>query len=345
MDLTGKNLWIVAGLALLPLCAAAQAYITPSDEFPRPARFAPSGGHWLIYPWKLDLWRDDFPGWVAEASAGRAQAAIFVGDAYANGLSKVAEDCGKAIEWYHRAADLGSELAAYKLGETYSAYGCEKYDPAAARDWYSRAVEFGDETAPKELAMQEWFAKNYERSEMYACVAEALAVDEEPTLKKLKQFDPDIREMVRGHLDAAALERASRAAAPILEKNRARLAGFAATPTIDMDVTVESPSGETTWQAVVRSIDDARECESNLIGNCRGVARLAYVEFDNLGTANIFCRFTIDTTVFPTNAPRVLAREGVFAPMSPRRLIFGRVNDKPDAGHVHVECRPDVASR
>ena len=78
--------------------------------------------------------------------SGRAQAAIYVGDAFANGLSKTPEDCGKAIEWYNRAWELGSELAAYKLGEPYSAYGCAKYDAAAARDWYGRAVELGDQT-------------------------------------------------------------------------------------------------------------------------------------------------------------------------------------------------------
>lgn len=345
MSERGKRRRVAGWLALLTMCAHAQVYVTPSDRFPPPERVAPTAGTWFTYPEKLSLGAWGYPGWPAEAEAGRAQAAVFAGDDYTDMDRRVPDDCGKAIEWYRRAHELGSELAAYKLGVTYSTWGCEHYSEAAAIEWFLRAARQGDRWAPKELARLEWFAKHYELSETYSVVADAIAQEiPEPTVERLTRADAGIRKMVRAQLDAPALERAAQSAAAILDEIRARAARFAPTPAVDMDLEVEAPAGMTPWLAVFRSIDDVRECESNLVGNCRGVARLAYVEFENRGTGNVFCRLTLDSTSFPAGTPHPLVREGVFEPRSPRRLILGRISDKPDADHVRVECRPDVAS-
>jgi hypothetical protein len=341
---------VTAALALPTFEVRAETgsapYLTPSDQFPSLGRPIASSGTWMVFPWKFGQGRYDYSGWEAEADAGRAQAAIYAGDSYASGgaRSKTPDNCVRALEWYQRAHDLGSLHAAFKLGETYAEYGCAKYDNRLAIEWYSKSVELADEAAPKYLAMLQWFEKAYELSETYACVADLVAERLEPSLRPSLRFDATIRRMVNANLDDAARARAAQDAASIDAKIRARLAGYEPMPRVDLDVTLASPPGDPAWTITVRSIDDARECESNLKGNCRGVARLAYFEIENRGELHIFCRVTLESHSFPAASAVLLAREGVFAPAMPRRLVLGRITDKPGADQVHVECRRDAAS-
>jgi hypothetical protein len=346
---------------ILPILAAAAALAmptlevraetgnapyTPSDQLPLLGRPIANGGSWVVFPWKFSQGRYDYSGWEAEAGAGRAQAAIYAGDSYAFGGAKSSapDNCVRALEWYQRAHDLGSLHAAFKLGETYAQYGCAKYDEGIAIQWFSQSVELGDEAAPKTLAMLQWYAKAYELSETYACVGDLVAARREPSLRPLTRFDDTIRRLVNAHLDDAARARAAQAAAAIDAKIRARIAGYDPMPRVDLDVTLASRPGDLAWTVSVRSIDDARECESNLKGNCRGVARLAYYDFENRGELDIICRVTLESRSFPADSVVLLAREGVFAPAMPRRLVLGRITDKPGADQVHVECRRDAAS-
>jgi hypothetical protein len=324
----------------------SERYITPSDQFPVLGRPIANRGAWVVFPWKFGQGRYDYSGWEAEAAAGRAQAAIYAGDSYAFGGAKSSapDNCIRALEWYQRAHELGSLHAAFKLGETYAQYDCAKYDNGIAIQWFSQSVELGDEAAPKTLAMLHWYAQAYELAETYACVADLVAQRVDPSPHALTRFDVTIRRMVNEKLDDAARARAALAAAAIDTKIRARIAGYDPMPRVDLDVTLASPPGDLAWMVSVRSIDDARECESNLKGNCRGVARLAYYEFENRGELDIFCRVTLESRSFPADSAVLLAREGVFAPAMPRRLVLGRITDKPGIDQVRVECRRDVAS-
>jgi TPR repeat protein len=59
----------------------------------------------------------------------------------------VAQDYGKAREWYEKAADKGSEFAMSNIGVLYENGRGVAQDYGKAREWYEKAVEKGDVSA------------------------------------------------------------------------------------------------------------------------------------------------------------------------------------------------------
>jgi TIR domain/Sel1 repeat len=85
------------------------------------------------------------------ADAGDADAMYDLGLVYANGKG-VAQDYGKAREWYQRAADVGKALAMNNLGDLYYYGKGVARDYGKAGEWYQKGADAGDANARQALA-------------------------------------------------------------------------------------------------------------------------------------------------------------------------------------------------
>jgi TPR repeat protein len=79
--------------------------------------------------------------------ANNANAMFRPGQLYEEGRQDVAQDAGKMIAWYERAADWGHAGAKLKLSELYGKSVCVAPDQAKARDWYEKARASYEEAA------------------------------------------------------------------------------------------------------------------------------------------------------------------------------------------------------
>lgn len=86
--------------------------------------------------------------WRALAAKGDAEASVFLGYIYRNGLG-VARDDGLAAEWYRRAARLGQPEAQYELALMYELGVGVARDADEAAVWYGLATS---EACPAELS-------------------------------------------------------------------------------------------------------------------------------------------------------------------------------------------------
>ena len=79
--------------------------------------------------------------WFTKAAAqGFAQAQVYIGSLYNNGLG-VEQDYAKAMEWYQKAADQGDSDAQYNIGVMYrTGLGVPK-DNSKAVEWFTKAAE------------------------------------------------------------------------------------------------------------------------------------------------------------------------------------------------------------
>jgi len=63
----------------------------------------------------------------------------------------VAQDFGKAYEWYQKAANAGNTHAMLRLGDLYGHGKGGAQDYGKAREWYQKAANAGDTDAKKAL--------------------------------------------------------------------------------------------------------------------------------------------------------------------------------------------------
>ncbi len=86
--------------------------------------------------------------WRPLAEQGNAEAQLFLGDIYLNGLG-VSQDYAQAIRWYRRAAKQGNDWAQNNLGGMYfKGQGVPK-DYVQAYLWFNLAAAQGMEVARK----------------------------------------------------------------------------------------------------------------------------------------------------------------------------------------------------
>ena len=65
----------------------------------------------------------------------------------------MAQDYGKAREWYEKAADKGNAGAMNNLGWLYANGFGVAQDYAKAREWYEKAADKGEATAMRNLGL------------------------------------------------------------------------------------------------------------------------------------------------------------------------------------------------
>jgi len=137
-------------------------------------------------------------------------------------------------------------------------------------------------------------------------------------------------------LTAAQIAGAREIADVAREAMRARAAGFS--PGLLEETLLARDLAESTVRIV--AIDDLYECARNLIGNCRGAQRLAYVRVSNTSEEYLRCSFEVDTTDGNRNTPTTLERETLVAPNAMRFLRLGRISGSPAADALRADCAP-----
>ena len=85
------------------------------------------------------------------ADAGNPTAMYNLGFLYAHNLG-VAQDYGKAREWYQKAADAGNPAAMNFLGALYAHGQGVAQDYGKAREWFQKAADAGNSHAKQALA-------------------------------------------------------------------------------------------------------------------------------------------------------------------------------------------------
>ncbi len=278
------------------------------------------------------LEKDDVNRWIAQARNGRAVAALRAGNMLRL-WQKHHGGCGPALEMYAKALELGSPDAAASIGISHVSSDCPTQDPGAAIPWLKQGVELGSFLAAAKLAR----LLGDVQSPLHDPVAALLYA-------KVAQHDPESDES--GHsLDVAALEagvtdeqraQAEMAANQLVEQLRAREKRFSPLPREER-VAARELAGVA---ASMFAIDSLRECEKNLVGNCRGVRRLAQGELSNSSGEFQACELRLTTVHGATGKPFTLVREALVAPNATRRLTLGFMSGALAPRDFHASCKP-----
>ena len=85
------------------------------------------------------------------ADAGDSDSMNGIGYLYQNGLG-VAQDYGKAMEWYQKSADAGNSSAMANIAYMYEYGEGVPANQRTAMEWYQKAADAGDEDAKAKLA-------------------------------------------------------------------------------------------------------------------------------------------------------------------------------------------------
>lgn len=80
---------------------------------------------------------EEIPGLKQRATAGDKQTQLLLGMLYSLGCGLVPEDDAQALDWFHRADNLGSSIAATMIGNYYEVPG---HDQTEAFKWYRQAA-------------------------------------------------------------------------------------------------------------------------------------------------------------------------------------------------------------
>jgi len=93
------------------------------------------------------------------------------------------------------------------------------------------------------------------------------------------------------------------------------------------------------WGFVASTIDYHHECVWNLVANCRGTQRLAFVDVSNNEQEFMGCKAELRAKDFVTQTVDSLSREVLIGPRFTRRLILGDVYQAQDKAALTVNCK------
>jgi TonB family protein len=139
-------------------------------------------------------------------------------------------------------------------------------------------------------------------------------------------------------LPEADRKRAESEAAQILTQMLKRHERFTPAHAQEFSRGGQGPKASKGFGFVAYTIDYHHECAWNLVGNCRGAQRLAFVDVSNRGPDFMACKSELRSKDFVTGKPGNLARQVLIGPKATRRLILGDVNEQPEKGAVTVTC-------
>ena len=99
------------------------------------------------------------------------------------------------------------------------------------------------------------------------------------------------------------------------------------------------------WGFAASTVDYHHECAWNLVANCRGTQRLAFVDVSNNEPDFMGCKAELRAKDFVTQTADSLSREVLIGPKVTRRLIFGDVYQAQDKAALTVNCKVDSQAR
>jgi len=324
--------------------AASSPQFTASDEIPERTG---EDDAYALYEVKLGgepmTGPETLARWQGELKAGRARAGALVGSNLAY-LALTPADCAAARDALNKADELGSDQAAWQLAQLASNPSCGEADLAARETWLKKAVTLDYLVAAQRLI--EMYSPAGSRTDpvqqyIYARVAggywEAVYG---------KQGNPDSRagfdvadlQGMEKTLSAADRKRAETEATRILTQMLKRHERFSPARPQEFSRGGQAAKAPRGWGFAAHTLDFYHECAWNLVSNCRGAQRLAYVDLSNNDGDFMSCKAELKPADFVTGKPVNLSRVALVGPKATRRLVLGDVYAQPDKGAIAVAC-------
>jgi TonB family protein len=287
---------------------------------------------------------DQIKRWQDELKAGRARAGTLAGSHLAY-LALNASDCALARDTLLRADELGHDQAALKLAELAENTSCGDPDIAAVERWLKKAVTLDYFVAAQKLMgfySSSGLHADPVQQYIYARVAagywEAVYPTETSTSGKAG-FDASALQEMEKSLSANDRKHAETEAAQILAQMLKRHQRFTKVSPQEFSSGGQAAKTSKGYGFVAWTSDYHHECAWNLVANCRGAQRLAYVDVNNNESEFMSCKAELRAKDFVTNVVSTLPREMLIGPKTTRRLILGDVNEQPDKSAMTVVCK------
>ena len=279
--------------------------------------------------------------WQDELKAGRARAGTLVGSHLAY-LALTAADCAAARDALARADELGNDQAAWKLAQLSENNSCGETDVAGLERWLKKAV-----TLDYLIAAQRLIAlystsgarpdpvQQYTYARLAAGYSDAVYPNDTSGRAGLNAA---AQEMEKG-LAAPDRKRAEAEATSILTQMLKRHDRFKPQTPQAFANGGQNAKSSKGWGFVASTIDYHHECVWNLVANCRGTQRLAFVDVSNNDQDFMGCNAELRAKDFVTQTTDSLSREVLIGPKVSRRLILGDVYQAQDKAALSVKCK------
>ena len=88
------------------------------------------------------------------------------------------------------------------------------------------------------------------------------------------------------------------------------------------------------------TLDYHHECAWNLVSNCRGAQRLAYVDLSNNEQDFMSCKAELRRRISSPARPPIFPASRSSGPKATRRLVLGDVYEQPDKSAMTLPARP-----
>jgi TonB family protein len=330
--------------APVPPVAASTPQFNVSDEVPELPGYEDA---FALYEVKIGgqpvTEAEQITRWLDELKAGRARAGALVGHRLAY-LALTPSDCAAARDALTRADELGSDQASWTLAQVAENSSCGEADIAAMERWLKKSVQLDFLVAAQRLIAL--YSPTGRRSDpvqqyLYARVAGGYWEAVSPNDAKpggSTGFDTAALQEMEKTLAPADRKRAETEAAQILAQMLKRHERFTPTRPQEFSRGGQSAKASKGFGFAALALDYHHECAWNLVGNCRGAQRLAFVDVSNNEREFMACKADLRAKDFVTGAAGSLSRQVLIGPKTTRRLILGDVNEQPDKAAMAVTC-------
>jgi TonB family protein len=295
------------------------------------------GGHPLSEADQITRWQD-------ELKAGRARAGTLVGSHLAY-LALTPADCEAARDTLTRADELGNDQASWKLAQLADNSSCGETDIAALERWLKKAVTLDYVVAAQRLIAL--YSPTGARPDpvqkyVYARVAGGYwqsVYPNDTSATSRAGFDAGALQEMEKELSAADRKLAESEATQVLTQMLKRHERFKPQPPQQFASGGQNAKSSKGWGFAGWTVDYHHECAWNLVANCRGAQRLAFVDVSNNEQEFMACKADLRARDFVTSTVDVLSREVLIGPKVTRRMILGDVYQAQDKGALSVNCK------
>jgi TonB family protein len=335
----------VAAEPPVPPAGAATPQFSASDQVPESAGFEDAfslievklGGKPMTDAEQVTRWLD-------ELKAGRARAGSLVGS-HLSYLALTPGDCDAARDALTRAEELGHDRAARSLADLASNSSCGDVDYAVVEKWLKKAVMLDYLVGVQRLVAL--YAPEGRRPDafqqyVYARVGAGYwesVYPNEPKPTAITGFDAVALQEIEKTLAPADRKRAESEAAKILTAMLKRHERFKPVAPQEFSRGGQAANASRGSGFVAYTSDYRHECAWNLVANCRGAQRLAFVDVSNNENDFMFCKANLNSKDFVSGETHPLTREVLVGPKVTRRLILGDVYQQPDKSAMTVTCK------
>lgn len=316
-----------------------------SDEIPENAGFEDATALYEIKVGGKPLSEaDQITRWQDELKAGRARAGTLVGS-HLGYLALTESDCAAARDALGRADELGNDQAPWKLAQLAENRSCGETDVDALERWLKKAATLDYLVAVQRLIAL--YSPTGARTDpvqryLYARVAGGYweAVFPNNTEGSSRGgFDATALQEMEKDLAPADRKRAEAAATQIVTQMVKRRERFKSQSPQEFARGGQNAKSSKGWGFAASTIDYHHECAWNLVANCRGAQRLAFVDVSNNEQEFMACKAELRAKDFVTHTSDSLSREVLVGPKVTRRLILGDVYDTQDKSALAVNCK------